>query len=244
MFGKFFDSQKIFMTATALPGRRVLITAGPTWVRIDAVRHVSNVSSGGTGLALAREAARRGAEVLLLLGPGQVCPTAADRAAFRIQPFITFDDLHAAVREQLTAHRFEVLIHAAAVSDYRPVAEERGKLSSGEEELVLRMRPTPKIVDEVKELAPEILLVKFKLEVARSETDLLAIAERSRARSGAELIVANDLDRKGAGKHRAYLLDAGGVLARTETTEALAERLLDEVGRRLTRRPHPEPPAG
>ena len=225
------------MAVHNLHERRLLITAGPTWVRIDAVRHISNFSSGGTGLTIARAAATRGADVVLLLGPTLVSPTDEDRERFRIQPFVTFDDLHAAVRAHVSSHAYDALIHLAAVSDYRPVSEERGKLPSGEEELVIRMRPTPKIVDEVKPLDPELLLVKFKLEVARTADELLRIAEQSRARSGAELVVANDLSHKDGEAHRAFILDESGVLARTETGTELAERLLDEVARRLRGRP-------
>lgn len=209
------------------------MTAGPTWVRIDAVRHISNLSSGRTGLLIARLAADRGAAVTVLLGPGRALPSREDRERMRIVDLVSFDDLHAAVREHVGSRGYDAMIHSAAVSDYRPVSEERGKLPSGEEELVLRLRPTPKIVDEVKELDPSILLVKFKLEVGRSEEELRRIARESRARSRAELIVANDLEMMSPDRHRAYLLDESGVLAQVDTTADLAARLLDEVAARL-----------
>lgn len=220
-----------------LQGRKILVTAGPTWVRIDAVRHIGNFSTGRTGLEIARAAAARGAEVTLLLGPGRCAPTRADRAAMRIQEIVTFDDLHEAVREHVGSRRCQAMIHTAAVSDFRPVSEERGKLPSGIEELVIRLRPTPKIIDEVKELDPEILLVKFKLEVDRSESELEAIAAASRARSRAELIVANDLSQLGPTRRPALIMDERGVAARVDTTQDLASRLLDEVQRRLRSRP-------
>lgn len=232
------------MPSHSLTGRRLLITAGPTWVRLDAVRHISNFSSGGTGLTLARAAAARGADVTLLLGPALVSPTDEDRERLRIQPFVTFDDLHAAVRSHVGSHAYDTLIHLAAVSDYRPVSEELGKLPSGEEELVIRLRPTPKIVDEVKPLDPELLLVKFKLEVARTEEELLRIAEQSRARSAADLVVGNDLSHKAGPTHRAFILDESGLLARVETGPELAERLLDAVAQRLAGRPPRKQPGG
>ena len=72
------------MRQTALQGRRILVTAGPTWVWLDAVRHISNLSSGRTGLAIAREARRRGAEVTVLLGPGRAALTDSDQQSLRI----------------------------------------------------------------------------------------------------------------------------------------------------------------
>lgn len=208
------------------------MTAGPTWVWIDAVRHIGNMSTGRTGLLIARAAADRGAEVTLVSGPGRAPPTDHDFSRMRVLPIVTFDDLHAAVREELKGCRCEVMIHAAAVSDYRPVAPERGKLPSGQDELILRLEPTPKIVDEVKSLDPRVFLVKFKLESGRSEAELLRIAQESRARSGADMIVANDLAGITLTEHIAFILDAGGLIARTRTSQELANVLCDEIGRR------------
>lgn len=227
----------------SLSGQRVLVTAGPTWCPIDAVRHLANLSSGGTGLTIARALAAAGAETTLLLGPGRVLPTEADRSALRILDFVTFDDLHAAVREQVGSHGYDAMVHTAAVSDYRLKEENVGKLSSEAEELVLRLVRTPKIVDEVKALDPKILLVKFKLEVGRTEAELLEIGARSRERSGAELLVANDLTGKTGALHAAHLLDADGIVERVETTAALAGLLVRVLAERLSkhsvRRPDP-----
>jgi len=225
------------MTTQRLAGRRVLVTAGPTWVWIDAVRHLGNVSSGRTGLAVSRAFATAGAHVTVLLGPGQAVPTPEDHALLQVERFITFDDLHREVRSRVGSRTFDALIHAAAVSDYRPVSEERGKLASGESELVLRLQPTPKIVDEVRSLDPNVLLVKFKLEVGRTLEELLHIAAESRARSDADLIVANDLRLMDAVRHPAWILDAGGIVAEAATTAELADKLVQAVTERLGRRP-------
>ncbi len=214
-----------------LAGRRVLVTAGPTWVRLDAVRHLGNVSSGRTGFLIARRAADLGAEVTLLLGPGRVRPESGH--GLRVVEFETFDELHALVRLHVGSRAYDALVHAAAVSDYRPAEEQPGKLSSDAEELVLRLVRTPKIVDEVRDLDPGLLLVKFKLEVGRTEAELAAIARASRERSRADLVVANDLAGMGGGRHPALLLDAGGNVARVETTEGLADCLLGEITVRL-----------
>jgi phosphopantothenoylcysteine decarboxylase/phosphopantothenate--cysteine ligase len=220
----------------SLHGRGVLITAGPTWVPLDAIRHLGNFSSGSLGLFLARRAAASGASVTLLLGPGRALPLPADRRIIEIIDFITFDDLQRLVRHHLASGRHEAMLHTAAVADYRPVSVEPAKVPSGAAEWVIRLVPTPKIVDEVRGLAPEILLVKFKLEVGREREELIRIAAASRERSQADLILANDLASFAPGRHPAILMDAHGVLAETGTREELADRLLGEIARRLRNR--------
>lgn len=231
------------MQTPLLSGRRLLITAGPTWVPLDAVRYLGNSSSGRTGLAVARRAVELGAEVTLLLGPVQEPPVAEALPGVALRRYVTFDELHAAVRELVGSRTFDAMIHAAAVSDYRPAAVEPGKIASGGE-LGLRLVPAPKIVDEVKELDPRVLLVKFKLEVGRSEAELIEIASRSRSRSRAELIVANDLRAMTPERHPALILDEQGLRSRVETNAELAEALLGLVASRLAAAPVGLPPTG
>ena len=218
------------MPRAPLAGKNVLVTAGPTWVMIDAVRHIGNLSSGRTGIAIAEKLTESGAAVHLLLGPGS-CNTPPGH--LQVTRFTTFDELHALVREEVGSRAYDAVIHAAAVSDYRPIAETRGKIGSENEELVLRLTRTPKIVDEIKELDSTAFLVKFKLEVGRTEPELLRIARESGERSGADLVVANDLTEKRDGRHRAFILSGDGVVARVETTEDLARALVSELERRL-----------
>lgn len=221
---------------TNLSGRRILVTAGPTWVRIDAVRHIANLSSGRTGLLIARRLADAGAEVWLLFGPGRCSVSDSDRTRMHVVDFVTYDDLHEAISRAAAARCFDALVHSAAVSDYRPISESTGKLPSGDEGLVLNLAPTAKIVDLVRPLDPDVLLVKFKLEVGRSVEELLAIAESSRRRSAADLVVANDLGRMEPGCHPAWILGPTGALGQTETTEALAQRLTEVLSDQLDRR--------
>jgi phosphopantothenoylcysteine decarboxylase / phosphopantothenate---cysteine ligase len=220
------------MPQAPLSGRRVLITAGPTWVPLDSVRHIGNFSTGATGLEIARSSVAAGASVTLLLGPTRVAPSETERRALTLIEFVTFDELHSLVREQVGGRSFDVMVHAAAVSDFRPAGPLPGKLASGEP-LTLRLEPTPKIVDEVKHLDPAIFLVKFKLEVGRTPEELIEIARRSRERSGADLMVANDLASMREGAHPAYLIDEAGVVTDVKSTTQLAARLLEEIARRL-----------
>jgi phosphopantothenoylcysteine decarboxylase/phosphopantothenate--cysteine ligase len=220
------------MGEAELRGRRILISAGPTWVAIDAVRHLSNFATGRLGLELAREAARRGASATLLLGPSRLCVPDADRAAIDIREYTYFEELHALVRQEVGSRRYDAFLHSAAVADYAPEPQE-GKIRSGQETLLIRLHPLPKIVDEVKALDPDILLVKFKLEVEVSREELIRIAQESRARSQADLIVANDRSTFTAAAHPALILGPEGLLAEVSTKEELARALLDQVARRL-----------
>src|SRR5689334_2567210 len=108
-------------TTDATPGkiaRRMLITAGPTHEPIDAVRFIGNRSSGRVGAALAGEAAARGWEVTLLMGPGAVVPQARQDSRLEVVRFRTAADLQGLLRERVAGA--DVLVMAAAVADYRP----------------------------------------------------------------------------------------------------------------------------
>jgi phosphopantothenate-cysteine ligase len=93
----------------------------------------------------------------------------------------------------------------------------------------------PKIVDEVKPLAPAVYLVKFKLEVGRTREELIDIARRSRERSDADLIVANDKATFGPGRHPAIMLDREGIVAETATQDEMADRLAEILAVRVRR---------
>jgi len=218
-----------------MTNRRLLITAGPTWVPIDAVRHLANSSTGRMGATLARAAAAAGWETTLLYGPGQHPVTAEDERQLRVIRFTTFDDLHCRLREQLAAHAYTGLIQAAAVSDYRPAEAAAGKLDSASAELCLRLVRTPKLIDEVKRLDPEIVLVAFKLTAGQPRDEMIRTAQELRSRAGAELVVANDQATLSVERHPALLLDQGGIVAEAETPEELAAPLLAEVAARARR---------
>lgn len=220
------------MSDLSLQGKRLLISAGPTWVPIDEVRHIGNFATGRLGLELAREAVRRGATATLLLGPTRLCPTESDRAHIRILDYTYFDELRALVHREVGSRSYHAFLHSAAVSDYAPEPQ-AGKIRSGLPELILRLRPLPKIVDEVKALDPRILLVKFKLEIEAPREELIRIAQASRQQSGAELIVINEKRRLSETAHPALILGAEGVLAEVNTKEELAQALLQAVAKRL-----------
>lgn len=190
-----------------IKNKKILITAGPTWVPLDRVRVISNVSTGETGRTIARYAAKKGADVTLLSGP------------------VYFDELQKLLRQQLKRKKYDIIIHAAAVSDYRPVRFFDKKIKSGNKNLIIHLRPTHKIIDSIRKLAPKAFLVMFKLEVGKSKNKLIDIAYKNMLCSGADLVVANNIDDISENRHKAYIVNLDKKAIEVKTKEELAERL-------------------
>jgi phosphopantothenoylcysteine decarboxylase/phosphopantothenate--cysteine ligase len=180
--------------SSRLAGRRVLVTAGPTYEDVDPVRFVGNRSSGRMGFALADEARRRGARVTIVAGPTRVEPPAAD-AVVRVR---SAAEMHAAVVAE--AASADVVIMAAAVADYTPADPAPQKIAKGDAPLTLTLRRTPDILGELGDMRARLgtatpLLVGFAAETH----DVIARARDKRRRKKLDLIVANDISRTDRG---------------------------------------------
>jgi phosphopantothenate-cysteine ligase/phosphopantothenoylcysteine decarboxylase/phosphopantothenate--cysteine ligase len=192
----------------------ILATAGNTQTSIDRVRCITNIFSGRTGARVAAAAAARGHRVTLLTSHPEVL---GGDTGVQVRPYRTFDDLDALMAEEITSGLYDAVVHAAAVSDYHVAGvfagrggkledAAAGKVKSHHSELWLRLVPAPKLIDKVRaEWGFAGTLVKFKLEVGVADAELLDIAERSRAHSGADLMCANTLE----GMHEWAFLGAG-----------------------------------
>jgi phosphopantothenoylcysteine synthetase/decarboxylase len=225
--------------ADDLSGKHLLITSGPTWAAIDAVRYVGNRSSGRLGSRIACEALGRGARVVLIAGPGSVTPDRDalppdERDRLRVVPIETVTDLIEAVEAELSgADQPHVVAHAMAVLDYVPEQPSAEKTPSGRDEWNVRLVNTPKVIRMIRERAPEACLVEFKLEVDRTDDELREAALASLRASRADLVVANDLNRIRGDEHPALILAPdGAVLARPTTKAEIAARLCDVLARR------------
>jgi len=174
-----------------LRGARVLLTAGPTIEFVDPVRVISNVSSGRTGVLLGAELAAAGARVTMVYGPGTHEPPKGVKTT-RVE---TGAEMRSAVRSALGGARFDVIVMAAAVSDYAPVRRRRTKIKSGGGSggLTIRLRRAPKIIGMARRMQRDALLVGFKAEADVSRVALIRSARASMAESGADLVVANDV---------------------------------------------------
>jgi len=170
-------------------GETVLVTAGPTCEDLDPIRFLTNRSSGKMGYALADAAARRGARVILVSGPTSL---AAPGGVERI-PVRTTEEMHRAVLER--AAECTVIIKAAAVADYRPVAQHAKKIKRGTGRLTLELEPTPDILADLAREKGSRILVGFAAETHQMAEHAREKLEAKRA----DLIVANDITQNGAG---------------------------------------------
>lgn len=216
-----------------LSGCRILVTGGPTRAYLDAVRFISNESTGRTGALIAARAAERGAEVLYVRGCGSFPPAEprGDAAGpLRVVEIQTVEQLVALVDREIGGGGYRAMIHSMAVLDFAPAAVRQGKVSSRCEEWVVRLVPTPKVIERIKRLDPTIFLVGFKLEAALDEAGLVAAARAARRRSGADLIVANAWESVRSGEHRACLVaNEASPVEWVMGREAIAVRILDKV---------------
>ena len=179
---------------SGLRGRRVLVTAGPTYEDIDPVRYIGNRSSGRMGFALAAEAHRRGARVTLVAGPTRIEPPAVDEL-IRVR---SAAEMHAAVIGG--SGRADIIVMAAAVADYTPATPSSDKIAKTNAPLALRLERTPDILAELGRLPSRQatglpILVGFAAETG----DVVAKAREKRTRKAIDLIVANDVSRPDAG---------------------------------------------
>jgi len=185
------EQAKRLLSDQDLSGLKILITAGPTTEPIDPVRYISNRSSGKMGYALARAAARRGADVTLVSGPTGLTPP----PGLSFCPVITAEDMRRSVFENRPG--CDIIIKAAAVSDYRPRDCAVQKIKKGAESISLELVKNPDILAELGrtiEGAPAVL-VGFAAETE----DLIANAEKKLKAKNLDMIVANDVSRKDAG---------------------------------------------
>ena len=208
-----------------LAGKRVLITTGPTREWLDPVRFLSNPSTGKMGLALAAEAAARGAEVTVVLGPTAE-PVPPGVEAVHVE---TAEQMRQAVVERLA--ETDVFIGAAAVADYRPKTCAEQKLKKTGEPAELCLQPTVDILAEVASSATRpAVVVGFAAESQNLEAQAAAKLERKHL----DLIVANNITQAGAG----FGADTNEVLIldRTGKGESLSRRPKRDVARRVLER--------
>ena len=169
------------LTPKDLLGRKILVTAGPTQEAIDPVRFISNPSSGKMGQAIARAAEMRGAEVTLVSGPTSL----AEPLNVKMIKVNTALEMH-----QAAWHYFEhadIIIKAAAVSDYRPVNPKHQKIKKDQDEMVLRLQKNPDILKELGKNKGERILVGFAAETEELQKN----AAMKLAQKNLDMIVGN-----------------------------------------------------
>ncbi|KMT21448.1 bifunctional phosphopantothenoylcysteine decarboxylase/phosphopantothenate--cysteine ligase CoaBC [Clostridium cylindrosporum] len=172
-----------------LKGKNILITAGPTREDIDPVRFISNKSSGKMGYAIARAARDRGANVTLITGPTSLSPI----KFIDVVNVYSSEDMYKAVMDNLESA--DIVIKAAAVSDYSPLDYSSIKIKKSEDSMTLPLRKNKDILLEVGSIKGSRIIVGFAAET----NNVLDNAKLKLSKKNLDMIVANDVLDKGSG---------------------------------------------
>ncbi|MGB8658218.1 MAG: bifunctional phosphopantothenoylcysteine decarboxylase/phosphopantothenate--cysteine ligase CoaBC [Candidatus Zixiibacteriota bacterium] len=208
-----------------LEGKSILVTAGRTEEPIDPVRYLSNRSSGKMGYAIAEAAQRRGAKVTLISGPSNL-PVPGEVDFLRVQKA---EEMHSAVETRFG--KSDALIMAAAVSDFLPVTASKDKIKRGEEEFLLKLKPSMDILKEMGKRKKRQILVGFSLETE----DEINNSKRKLADKNLDLVVVNNPNVPGAGfevdTNQVIMIDKKGKVEKLPllSKREVAERVLDKV---------------
>ncbi len=238
--GKLAAPETIFEAAVTalfpkdLTGQTIMVTAGPTREEIDPVRYISNHSSGKMGYALARNAVRRGAQVILISGPVNLSPPAGvEHVAVE-----SGEEMRKAVMAR--AGSCSVVIKAAAVADYRPSLRAKDKIKKQANDLTLHLTKNPDILAELGARQSCPFLVGFAAETDNLES----YASRKLREKNLDMIVANDVSQSDAGfnvdTNRALLLFRDGrcIECPLMSKNDLAVVIIDNIIAELHSRPN------
>ncbi|MFX1466029.1 MAG: bifunctional phosphopantothenoylcysteine decarboxylase/phosphopantothenate--cysteine ligase CoaBC [Promethearchaeota archaeon] len=219
-----------------LSGKRIMVTAGPTLESIDPVRVITNKSSGKMGIAIVEEAISRGAEVTLVYGPGTAVPP--KRA--EIISVETTKQMYDAVLTELKSRKYDIVIAVAAVADWMPEQTYNYKVPTRKtHELVVKLKPTPKIIDMIKKESPHSFLVAFRAEYSLSDEELIQSAYERLQIAEADLIAANDIGREGVGfgydTNEVFIVDTNRKVVHVPITTKrdIAKNLFDVITEKI-----------
>lgn len=208
-------------------GKTILITAGPTYEPIDPVRFIGNRSSGKMGVAIADAAAKRGAQVTLILGPSKVLPSQSTVEVIRVE---TAQQMHEAALLHFPGSDISIL--SAAVADYRPKEAATQKIKRKSKNLKIELVENPDIAAALGKMKrPEQLIVGFALETQDEEANAKAKIEKKNF----DLIVLNSLNDRGAGfdlnTNKITILGKDNKTRKFElkSKAAVAEDILNEI---------------
>jgi phosphopantothenoylcysteine decarboxylase/phosphopantothenate--cysteine ligase len=216
---------KILVEKKDLLGKSILVTASRTEEPIDAVRFLSNRSSGKMGYAIAEEAFRRGAKVTLISGPSNLIPS----SGINLVKVRTAQEMYKAVQKSFG--KSDALIMASAVSDFTPQKISSGKIKKEDVELDLKLKPTPDILKEMGRKKGKKILVGFAMETE----DEIKNAKLKLKEKNLDLVVVNNPDLQGAGfevdTNIATIIDKKGKIEKLPlmSKKELAEKIIDRI---------------
>ncbi len=221
----------------SLKGKTILLTSGPTFAPLDAVRSITNHSTGRLGTAIAHAILRQQANLYMLAGETSEAPDPDLFPRLHLQRFRTVPQLKDSMIQILQEQPIDTVIMAAAVLDYFPVERMRSKKSSHDDEWIIRLKRGEKLIEQIHSWASGTMIVGFKLESRISLEELTGRASDLMDRSGARVVIANRIEEIGDDRHIGYLIErkenseklsvSKPLPTRETIAEALTVRLMD-----------------
>ncbi|MCK5281953.1 MAG: bifunctional phosphopantothenoylcysteine decarboxylase/phosphopantothenate--cysteine ligase CoaBC [Nanoarchaeota archaeon] len=222
---------KLVEKRNELKGKKIIVTAGGTEEEIDKVRVITNRSSGKMGIRIAEECVKRGAKVTLI------------RSRTDIEPTVSLDDIKVRSAKEMYGeikkriNKNGIMIHAAAVSDFRVKNKIESKIRS-DKGITLELIPNIKIIDKIKKMKKDVFLVGFKAEYNVSEKELKRKSVYIINKAGADMVVANDVGKNnvfGSDYNEILIVDNKGKAKKINRAEKriIAERIVDEIVKRV-----------
>ncbi|MEW6222050.1 MAG: bifunctional phosphopantothenoylcysteine decarboxylase/phosphopantothenate--cysteine ligase CoaBC [Candidatus Hadarchaeota archaeon] len=214
-----------------MKGVKVLVTAGPTVEQIDPIKIITNRSTGKMGLALASVASMRAAEVTLVYGPGGETPPPGVRT-IRVQ---TTQEMKEAFDRELQK-KPDIVVCAAAPQDFVVKEPSKAKLRHTRE-ITLKLKPAPRLLDEVRRRMPKAFVIGFKAEHGVTDKELVAVARAKLSEHKIDMVVANDVSRAGAGfgtdTNEVVLLTPSETKHIRATKQGIARAIFDTVMKKM-----------
>ena len=203
---------------------------GGTYEPIDSVRGITNKSSGKMGLALAREAYIRGADLTLVVANVNV----EIPSVFNVIHVETGKEMNDVILNLIPS--FDIFISAAAVSDFE-FSEKYDKKIDSSSSLFLNLRPTTKIIRKIKKINPDIFLVGFKAEFNISTDDIIKCAKKQILDAGTDLVIANDISKKdcnfGSDNNEVLIIDDEVLSVPLASKREIAKIIFDVILKKL-----------
>ena len=213
-----------------LKGKKILISLGGTYEPIDSVRGITNKSSGKMGLELAKEAYIRGADLTLVVAKVSVdIPS-----VFDVVYVETSSEMNDVILELISD--FDIFISTAAVSDFEFKQIDDRKIDSNSS-LFLNLKPTTKIIRQVKKINPDIFLVGFKAEFNISKEDIISCARKQIEAAGTDLVIANDISKNechfGSDNNEVLIVDDEVISVPLASKKEIAKKIFDVISQKL-----------
>ncbi|WP_296858033.1 phosphopantothenoylcysteine decarboxylase [uncultured Methanobrevibacter sp.] len=203
---------------------------GGTYEPIDSVRGITNKSSGKMGLALAREAYIRGADLTLVVANVNV----EIPSVFNVIHVETGKEMNDVILNLIPS--FDIFISAAAVSDFE-FSEKYDKKIDSSSSLFLNLRPTTKIIRKIKKINPDIFLVGFKAEFNISTDDIIKCAKKQILDAGTDLVIANDISKKdcnfGSDNNEVLIIDDEVLSVPLASKREIAKIIFDVISKKV-----------